>query len=168
MTTTIRAVTAKAISMVSKIVCVVSKEVYDKVRERLLPYHGHGSLSCFALKVFCISSFSYIMLTLVRILQANDVSPTVQVLTTFGVSAFPCIMNMVAAKKGEGQNDAWKEQITRRVKPLVHGLTANNPELGRTQLIIPHRVVIPHRDSNVEILLVDSNVEILLVRESTV
>ena len=137
----------------SKIVCVVSKEVYDKVRERLLPYHG--SLSCFALKIFCISLFSYIMLTLVRILQANDVSPTVQVLTTFGVSAFPYIMNMVAAKKGEEQNDAWKEQIKRRVKPLVHGLTANNPELGRTQLIIPHR-------------LVDSNVEIALVQESTV
>ena len=111
--------------------CVVSKELYDNVRERLLPYHV--TLFFFALKVVLIFLFSYLTLTLVRVLQASDVSPTVQLLTTVSVSAFPYIMNIVGAKKGEDQKDAWKEQLKQRVKPLVDKLTAGKPELRRTQ-----------------------------------
>ena len=120
----------------TEIVCVVSKELYDDVRERLLPYHG--VLFCYVMKAFGVSLFAYITLTLVRILQANDVSPTVQLLTTFSVSAFPYIMNTVAAKKGEEQNDNWKEQLKRRVKLLVDELTADNPGLRQTQLVVRH------------------------------
>ena len=115
---------------------VVSKELYDDVRERLLPYHG--VLFCFVLKVFGVSLFAYVTLTLVRILQANDVSPTVQLLTTFSVSAFPYIMNTVAAKKGEEQNNNCKEQLKYRVEPLVDELTADNSDLRQTQLVVRH------------------------------
>ena len=88
------------------------------------------------MKVFGIILFAYIILTLVRILQANDVSTTVQLLTTFSVSAFPYIMNTVAAKKGEERSNNWKEQLKCRVEPLVDELTADDPDLGRTRLIV--------------------------------
>jgi hypothetical protein len=127
-----------------ELVCVVSKELYDKIREHLLPYHGN--LFRFVLNILCISVFSYLTLTLVRILQASDISPTVQSLTTFSVCAFPYIMNTVAANKSDEQKNAWKEQLKHRVKPLVDKFTANNPELGRTQLIIRHQAL----DSNWE------------------
>ena len=128
----------------TEIVCVVSKELYDNIRERLLPYHGN--LFRFVMNVFWICIFSYIILTLVRVLQTNDVSPTVQLLTTLSVSAVPYIMNTVAGKKGEEQKDAEKEQLKHSVKPLVDTLTADNPDLRRTQLIIQHEVVDPDRD----------------------
>jgi hypothetical protein len=118
----------------TEIVCVVSEELYDNIRERLLPYHGN--LLHFVSNIIGISIFAYITFTLVRILQASDVSPTVQLLTTFGVSTFPYIMNTIDAKKSEEQKDTWKEQLKHRVKPLVDKFTANNPELSRTQLII--------------------------------
>jgi hypothetical protein len=123
---------------------VVSKEIYDDVRERVLPYHGN--LFCFVVKVLGISVFAYIILTIVRVLQANDVSPTVQLLTTFSVSVFPYVMNTVAAKKGEEQKDAWIEQLKHRVKPLVDELTIDKPDLRETQLSIRHEVVGPNRD----------------------
>jgi hypothetical protein len=120
-----------------ELVSVVSEELYDKIREHLLPYHGN--LFRFVLKIMCVSVFSYLTLTLVRILQPSDISPTVQALTTFSVFAFPYIMNTVAAKKSEEQKDAWKEQLKHCVELLVDKFTANNPELGRTQLIIRHQ-----------------------------
>ena len=49
------------------------------------------------------------------VLQASDVSPTVQLLTTVSVRAFLYIMNIAAAKKGEEQKDAWEEQLKQRV-----------------------------------------------------
>ncbi len=125
----------------TEIVCVVSKDLYDNIRERLLPYHGN--LFWFVINVLGISIFAYIILTLVRVLQATDVSSTVQLLTTFSVSAFPYIMNTVAGKKGEEQMDAWKEQLKHSVKPLLNTLTADKPDLRRTQLIIKHVIVHP-------------------------
>ena len=103
-----------------------------------MPYHEN--LLRFAMNVFGISLFAYITLTLVRVLQVNNVSPTVQLLTTFSVSAFPYIMNTIAAKKGDEQKSAWKEQLKHRVKALVNKLTVDKPELRRTQLIVRHEL----------------------------
>ena len=124
----------------TEIVLVVSEELYDNIRERLLPYHWN--LFWYVLNIFGISIFAYISLALVRVLQANDVSSTVQLLTTFSVGAFPYIMNIAAAKKGEKQKDTWEKQLKHRVKPLVDTNAGDNPNFRRTQLIIlPQQLV---------------------------
>jgi hypothetical protein len=135
----------------NKIVSVVSRKLYNDVRERLLPYHSN--LFRFAMNVMSISVFAYIILTLVRVLQANDVSPTVQLLTTFSVSVFPYVMNTVASKKGDEQRDAWKEQLKHRVKPLVDELTTDKPDLREIQLIVRHGIVEVNTDERLATLV---------------
>ena len=123
-------------------VCVVSEELYDSIRKRLLPYHGN--LFRFALNILGIFVFAVISLTLVKVLQASDVSPTIQLFTTFSVGAFPYIMNVVAAKKGEKQKNAWEKQLKHCVEPLVKKIAGDKADLRRTEFIITHQ------DQNVE------------------
>ena len=118
-------------------VCVVSEELYERVRKHLLPYHG--ILFRFALNILGIFVFAVISLTLVKVLQASDVSPTIQLFTTFSVGAFPYLMNIVAGKKGEKQKNAWKKQLKYCAKPLVEKIAGDNPDLRRTECIITHQ-----------------------------
>jgi hypothetical protein len=104
---------------------VLSKGLYNEIRERFLPYQDN--LFYFALKLFFVIVFSYITLTLVNILQASDVSPAVQLLTTLSVGALPHLMNIVVAQKGEEEKNAWKKNLRTRVKPEVIKLAKKNP-----------------------------------------
>ena len=117
-------------------VCVVSQEVYDSIRKRLLPYHGN--LFRFGLNILGISVFAVFSLTLVQVLQASDVSPTIQLFTTFSVGAFPYIMNIVAAQKGEKQKDAWEKQLKHCVESLVKKIAGDKPDLRLTEFFIKH------------------------------
>ncbi|CAB4026233.1 Hypothetical predicted protein, partial [Paramuricea clavata] len=108
----------------TKVVQVVSKQLYEKVRENLLPYHWN--LFLFWWKLMAIFVFAYFVLTLVEILQENDTLPTVNILTTFCVGAFPHLMNMLVAKHSEEQENAWKEELKVRVKRLVYKLSADD------------------------------------------
>ena len=85
----------------------------------------------------CVAAFAYFVLTLVEILQASDISPTVQMITTFSVSALPYIMNTFAGKNGDEEKSAWKENLQAEVKYLVKKRIADNPELARTSIVVP-------------------------------
>jgi hypothetical protein len=50
-------------------------------------------------------------------------------------------MDIVAAKKGEKQSDAWEEQLKYCVELLVEKLAGNNTDLRRTQYVIQHQYV---------------------------
>ena len=125
-----------------EIVCVLSKKLYNKIRERLLPYDEN--LFYFALKLFFVVGFSYVALSLVKIFQASDVSLAVQMLSSFSVGALPHLMSIVASKKGEEEKYVWKKELRARVKQKVRKLTANNPEFRQILLIKQHPTV----DSN--------------------
>ena len=118
-----------------KIECVVSRELYDEIRELLLPYHWH--LSVFAFRVACVAVFAYFVLALVEILQASDISPAVQMLTTFSMGALPYVMNTFACKNGDEEKSAWKENLHADVKCLVNKRIAGNSKLARTSIIAP-------------------------------
>ena len=105
-----------------KVVPVVSKQLYENVRENLLPYHWN--LFIFWWKLVAIFVFAFSVLTLVEILQENDTLPTIKILTTFCVGAFPHLMNMLVAKNSEEHDNAWKEELRVRVKRLVYKVTA--------------------------------------------
>ena len=115
-----------------EIVCVVSKELYDKIRERLLPYDEN--LFYFAVKLFFMVGFSYIALSLVRIFQASDASPAVQVLTSLSFGAIPYLLNIAVSRKGDEEKAAWKKQLRVRVKQQVIKLTTRNPDYLRIHL----------------------------------
>ena len=115
-----------------EIVCVVSKELYEKIRERLLPYKNY--LFYFALKLFFMVGFCYIALSLVKIFQANGVCLYVQILTSLSLSAIPRLLNIVVSRKGDEEKAAWKKQLRVRVKQQVKRLTTRNPEYRKILL----------------------------------
>ena len=113
---------------------VVSRELYDKVREELLPYHTN--LFYFSLKVLMLSIFAYGIFELVNTLHALKISAVVRILITFSVSIVPYIFNMEKLNASEARKKAWLEKIKLNVKYIVEELTLEDPELARTVLII--------------------------------
>ena len=113
---------------------VVSRELYDKVREELLPYHTN--LFYFSLKLLMLSIFAYCIFELVNTLHALKISAVVQVLITVSVSIVPYIFNMEKLNTSEARKKAWLEKMKLNVKYIVEELTLEDPELARTVLII--------------------------------
>ncbi len=117
-----------------KVLPVVSKELYDKIREKLLPYHTN--LFYFALKIFWAFAFAFGILKLIEMLNEFNVTGVVQVLTTASLGVMPHIFNMVGLKASEEKKKAREEKLKLNVKYMVEDLLRADPELARTVLII--------------------------------
>ena len=116
-----------------KVLPVVSKELYDKIREQLLPYDTN--LFYFGLKIFWSFVFSFGILQLINMLNEFNVTGVVQVVTTASLGIMPHIFNMVASKMSEERKKAWEETLKLNVENMVEDLIREDPELARTVLI---------------------------------
>ena len=119
------------------IVPVVSKQLYGKVRERLLPYHIQLShyIPDFLVILFLLGCFIYVIM----VLQKYHATGVVKVLTTMSVSVLPYIFNSVVLQSSEEEKSAWNERLKLNVKRVVDELIAEDPEFARTVLTIrPH------------------------------
>ena len=117
-----------------EVLLVVSKELYDKIREKLLPYDTN--LFYCGLKMVWSIAFSLSIFALINMLKEFNVTGLVQIVTTASVGVMPYIFNMVASKTSEAKTKAWNEQLKMNVKYMVEGLTREDPELARTVLIM--------------------------------
>ena len=117
-----------------KVIPVVSKELYDKIREVMLPYHTN--LFYFVLKMFWSIAFSSGIFMLMYILNKFHVGGLVQIVITASLGVMPHILNMVALKANEERKKAWNEKLKLNVKYMVEDLTREDRELARTVLII--------------------------------
>jgi hypothetical protein len=116
-----------------KVLPVVSKELYDKIREQLLPYDTN--LFYFGLKIFWSFVFSFGILQLINMLNEFNVTGVVQVVTTASLGIMPHIFNMVALKINEERKKASEETLKLNVNYMVEDLIREDPELVRTVLI---------------------------------
>jgi hypothetical protein len=116
-----------------KVLPVVSKVLYDKIREELLPYDTN--LFYFGLKIFWSFVFSFGILQLINMLNEFNVTGVVQVVTTASLGIMPHIFNMVGLKTSEERKKASEEKLKLNVKYMVEDLIREDPELARTALI---------------------------------
>ena len=131
-----------------KVLPVVSKELYDKIREKLLPYDTN--LFYFALKIFWAFAFAFGILKLIEMLNEFNVTGVVQVITTASLGVMPHIFNMIALKTSEEKKKAREENLKLNVKYMVEDLLRADPELGRTVLIIQQNNDATTADENVQ------------------
>ncbi|CAB4027281.1 Hypothetical predicted protein [Paramuricea clavata] len=110
---------------------VVSKEVYEIIREKFLPYHTN--IFYFILKVLWVVAFSCGIFELVNMLHAFHIAAAVQVVTTAGVGIMPHVFNMVALKISKEKDKAWNEKLKLNVKYILKGRIE---ERAKTVLII--------------------------------
>jgi hypothetical protein len=116
-----------------KLLPVVSKELCDKIRKKLLSYDTN--LFYFGLKIFWSFIFSFGILQLINMLNEFNVTGVVQVVTTASLGIMPHIFNMVASKMSEERKKAWEETLKLNVENMVEDLIREDPELARTVLI---------------------------------
>ena len=116
----------------TKLVPVVSRKLYDKIRERLLPYDT--TFFYYIVTVaFLIIPLSTIVYKQLETFQEIDVTPTINILITLMIGALPYGYNLIIhARNGEEWKTAWKEEIKMNVKCMV----LNNPDLAKTVLIV--------------------------------
>ena len=117
-----------------KVLPVVSKELYDKIREKLLPYDEN--LFCLAIKLLCAFAFSFIIFQLIIMVREFEVSGFVQVLTTASLGVMPHILNVATMKTSEQTKEAWKEKMKLNVKHMVEHLVRDDSKLAQTKVII--------------------------------
>ncbi len=117
-----------------KVLPVVSKELYDKIRGKLLPYDTN--LVYLGLKIFWAFVFSSGIFSLINMLNEFNVTGVVQVITTASLGVMPHIFNMIGLKTSEEKKKAWEEKLKLNVKYMVEDFVREDPELARTVLII--------------------------------
>ena len=113
---------------------VVSKELYHKIREELLPYDTN--LFYFGLKMFWSIAFSLGIFALINMLNELNVTGFVQVVTTASLGVMPYIFNMVGLKTNEERKKAENEKLKSTVKFMVEELIGKDPKLARRLLIM--------------------------------
>jgi hypothetical protein len=116
-----------------KLLAVVSKKLYDKIREKLLPYHTN--LFYLGLKIFWSFVFSFSILQLINMLNEFNVTGVVQVVTTASLGIMPHIFNMIASKISEERKKASEENLKLNVEYMVEDLIRKHPKRARTVLI---------------------------------
>ena len=109
------------------VIPVVSKRLYGKIREELLPYDTN--LFYFILKIFWSIAFSYVIFTLINRLNEFNVTGLVQVITTASLGVIPHVFNMVALKTNEERKKAKNEKLKLNVKYRVEELISENVKL---------------------------------------
>ena len=118
-----------------KKISVVSKELYENIRERLLPYHTN--VLWIVLKILWLSMFSYGIFVLVDMLHTFNTTAVVQVVTTASVSILPKVFDMAAWKIDDAETkEAWKAELKLNVKSRGDKLTAERQELAKAVLIV--------------------------------
>ena len=117
-----------------KVLPVVSKKLYDKITEELLPYDTN--LFYFGLKMVWSIAFSLGIFALINMLNKFNVTGLVQVVTTASVGIMPHILNMVALKTSEARTKAKNENFKLNIKNMVEELIGQDQKLARTVLKI--------------------------------
>ncbi|CAB4001831.1 Hypothetical predicted protein [Paramuricea clavata] len=120
-----------------KVLPVVSKALYDKIRDKLLPYDKN--LFYLGVKMLCVFAFAFAIFQLIKMLREFEVTGFVQVLTTASLGVMPHIFNIATLKTSEQMKVAWKEKMKLNVKYMVEELVRDDSELAQTEVIIPWR-----------------------------
>ena len=109
------------------VIPVVSKRLYDKIREELLPYDTN--LFYFGLKMVWSIAFSYAIFTLINMLNEFNVTGLVQVITTASLGVMPHILNTIALKTNKERKKAKNEKLKLNVRYRVEELISKNVKL---------------------------------------
>ncbi|CAB4007068.1 exportin-7 [Paramuricea clavata] len=113
-----------------KVLPLVSKELYDKIRDTYLPYNTN--IFYYSLKILWCFIFSYGIFELVNMLNALNIPAAAQIVTTMSLSIIPHVFNTIALRQSEAKKKARDEKLKLNVKRTVEELTVGNPELAWT------------------------------------
>ena len=122
-----------SLSQKGHIIPVISKKIYHKIQERILPYDTN--LFDHVVKSLFIVLFTYFCIEYVQGRQESHFTDIVKVLTTISISVLPYFFNVLFLTLNEHENKTWKEMIKVDVKHIVDELDKDQ-KLDKTILIL--------------------------------
>ena len=124
-----------------ELLSVVSKDLYETIREKLLPYNKN--LYQTGLKLIWLTVISYGIYELLQVLHQFNITSSIQLLITASISIAPKLFDTIALTAGmQEKKEAWKEELQLKVKRIVKNEISKADEdekkkLLKTILIIP-------------------------------
>ena len=101
-----------------KLHSVVPKEIYESIREKLLPYGN--SFVWIVLKLLWLLVLSLGVLEVVHMLHTFNTSAAVKVVATASLGILPYIFNTISWNAGGAdKKEAWKKELKENVKNLL-------------------------------------------------
>ena len=117
-----------------KLVSVVSKKIYDTIREKLLPYSALVSWA--VIKLLWLFVFSYGILELVRMLHTFNTTAGIKVVVTASVGILPRIFSTITWNAGgEERKEAWKNNIQLNLKRMMKAIPDDEIVLSAPTMI---------------------------------
>jgi hypothetical protein len=96
---------------------VISKPLYNLVREKFLPYDR--ILFQYFQGVFFIVLFAYVLYILMSLAQASGISGPVQVISTISTASIPFIFDSVWKKNSDEQKEADSIALKSKLKRIL-------------------------------------------------
>ena len=125
-----------------KLQYVLAREIYDSIRQKLLPYNKN--LIWVFLRLLWLIVLSYGVLELVRMLRIFKTTVAVKVVVTASLSILPQIFNTIGWNAGgEDRKEAWKKELKQNVKRFVKAIP-----YSQIVLSIPTITQTPTNDSD--------------------
>ena len=104
-----------------KLQYVLAREIYDSIRQKLLPYNKN--LIWVFLRLLWLIVLSYGVLELVCMLRIFKTTVAVKVVVTASLSILPQIFNTIGWNAGgEDRKEAWKKELKQNVKRFVKAI----------------------------------------------
>ncbi|XP_028418424.1 uncharacterized protein LOC114543773 [Dendronephthya gigantea] len=115
---------------------VVSKELYENIREKLLPYDTN--LTWLGLKIGLLLGYLYFILMVLDMLHEHNFTIPAQMWTMISVSIIPFIFNTLALKVSGGEGkEPWIRVLELNVKEMVPKQTdGTRSRLARRALVV--------------------------------
>ncbi|XP_028395758.1 uncharacterized protein LOC114519774 isoform X2 [Dendronephthya gigantea] len=134
---------------------VVSRELYENIREKLLPYDTN--LTWLGLKIGLLLGYLYFVLMVLDILHEHNFTIPAQMWTMISVSIIPFIFNTLALKVSGGEGkEPWIRVLELNVKEMVPKLWQTDGT--RSRLALRALVVKESSSNTVSVDVVDSQV----------
>lgn len=121
---------------------MISKDLYDHITEKLLPYNFQ--VFHYLVKLLIVFVFAYcIIFKISHLLMPVDISPSIKVLLTAFAGAIPYILNILGGRKSEEEKRADCEAQINKIEKiilelcLVHTNEPVSPSLDTNQPVSP-------------------------------
>ena len=138
-----------SLSQKGHIVPVISKKIYHKVQERILPYDTN--LFGLIMKSLFIVLFTYFCIEYVLRRQESNFTDIVKVLTTMSISVLPYFFNvLLPTLSNEHEEEAWNEMIRVNVKHLVDEIELDKGQKLDKSILILQRYTCNVKKKNEE------------------
>ena len=115
----------------------VSKALYDKIREYMLPYNE--VLFYFSMRMFLVANFSLTVFVMMTLAQKSNIDVPVQIMSTIAASTFPLIFETIWADHSFEQKNVNHKKLKQDLSSIMK-MTTKTDDIVNVQINFKERI----------------------------